>query len=78
MARTIARHLNVPFSIVDATVFTEAGYVGEDVENIILNLLKFTSANYNNLSNLIFLQKSRLGNFRITISVFIGAWHLEP
>ena len=34
-ARVIAKMLNVPFSIVDATVFTEAGYVGEDVENII-------------------------------------------
>ena len=40
MARTIARHLNVPFSIVDATVFTEAGYVGEDVESILSRLLQ--------------------------------------
>ena len=35
MARTIARLLNVPFTIVDATVLTEAGYVGEDVESIL-------------------------------------------
>lgn len=40
MARSIARHLNVPFSIVDATVFTEAGYVGEDVESILSRLLQ--------------------------------------
>ncbi len=40
MARTIARHLQVPFSIVDATVFTEAGYVGEDVESILSRLLQ--------------------------------------
>ena len=38
LARTIAKLLNVPFTIVDATVFTEAGYVGEDVENILLRL----------------------------------------
>ena len=38
MARAIARMLNVPFSIVDATVFTEAGYVGEDVESILSRL----------------------------------------
>ena len=40
MARTIARLLNVPFTIVDATVFTEAGYVGEDVESILSRLLQ--------------------------------------
>ena len=40
MARTIARLLKVPFTIVDATVLTEAGYVGEDVENILLRLLQ--------------------------------------
>lgn len=40
MARTIARLLNVPFSIVDATVLTEAGYVGEDVESILTRLLE--------------------------------------
>ncbi len=39
LARTLARFLQVPFTIVDATTFTEAGYVGEDVENIIVNLL---------------------------------------
>src|SRR3984957_16957096 len=40
LARTIAKFLNVPFSIVDATVFTEAGYVGEDVESILSRLLQ--------------------------------------
>lgn len=45
MARTIARVLNVPFTIVDATVLTEAGYVGEDVESILSRLLQV--ADYN-------------------------------
>lgn len=40
MAKTIANFLNVPFAIVDATVFTEAGYVGEDVESILSRLLQ--------------------------------------
>ena len=44
LARTIARMLNVPFAIVDATVLTEAGYVGEDVESILSRLLQ--AANY--------------------------------
>lgn len=45
LARTIARMLNVPFAIVDATVLTEAGYVGEDVESILTRLLQ--DADYN-------------------------------
>ena len=45
LARTIARLLDVPFTIVDATVFTEAGYVGEDVESILSRLLQ--AADYN-------------------------------
>jgi ATP-dependent Clp protease ATP-binding subunit ClpX len=44
LAQTLAKILNVPFTIADATNLTEAGYVGEDVENIILNLLQ--SADY--------------------------------
>jgi ATP-dependent Clp protease ATP-binding subunit ClpX len=44
LAQTLARILNVPFTIADATTLTEAGYVGEDVENIILSLLQ--SADY--------------------------------
>ncbi|HZU76738.1 MAG TPA: ClpX C4-type zinc finger protein, partial [Dehalococcoidia bacterium] len=39
LARTLARILDVPFSIADATALTEAGYVGEDVENILLKLI---------------------------------------
>lgn len=45
LAQTLARMLNVPFTIADATSYTEAGYVGEDVENIILSLLQ--AADYN-------------------------------
>src|SRR5499425_3095652 len=45
LAQTLARILDVPFTIADATALTEAGYVGEDVENIILKLLQ--SADYN-------------------------------
>ena len=44
MAQTLARMLNVPFAIADATALTEAGYVGEDVENILLKLIQ--SADY--------------------------------
>ena len=44
LARTVAKMLNVPFTIVDATVLTEAGYVGEDVESILSRLLQ--AANY--------------------------------
>ena len=45
LARTIAKQLNVPFTIVDATVLTEAGYVGEDIESILTRLLQV--ADYN-------------------------------
>ena len=45
MARTIAHLLKVPFTIVDATVFTEAGYVGEDVESILSRLLQVADFN---------------------------------
>ena len=44
LAQTIAKILNVPFAMADATTLTEAGYVGEDVENVVLNLLQ--SADY--------------------------------
>mgnify|MGYP000585711784 CR=1 FL=1 len=40
LAQTLARLLNVPFAIADATTLTEAGYVGEDVENILLKLIQ--------------------------------------
>ena len=45
LARTLARILDVPFAISDATTLTEAGYVGEDVENIILKLLQASDYN---------------------------------
>jgi ATP-dependent Clp protease ATP-binding subunit ClpX len=45
LARTLARILKVPFAIVDATCLTEAGYVGEDVENILVRLLQATDFN---------------------------------
>ena len=45
LARTIAKLLDVPFTIVDATVFTEAGYVGEDVESILSRLLQVSDYN---------------------------------
>ncbi len=45
IAKTIAKLLNVPFAIVDATVFTEAGYVGEDVESILSRLLQASDYN---------------------------------
>ena len=52
MAQTLARFLEVPFTIVDATILTEAGYVGEDVENILVRLLQ--AADYD-------LQKAQKG-----------------
>ena len=64
MAKTIARMLNVPLAIVDATVLTEAGYVGEDVESILTRLLQ--AADYN-------LEKAQRGiaeviqNLRVTL-----------
>ena len=45
LAQTLARILDVPFTLADATSLTEAGYVGEDVENIILNLLQASDYN---------------------------------
>ena len=52
LAQTLARLLNVPFAIADATTLTEAGYVGEDVENILLKLIQ--AANFN-------VEKAQLG-----------------
>ena len=45
LARTLARMLDVPFAIADATTLTEAGYVGDDVENIVLRLLQSADQN---------------------------------
>ena len=46
LAQTLAKILNVPFAIADATALTEAGYVGEDVENILLKLLQAADCEY--------------------------------
>ena len=51
LAQTLARMLNVPFTIVDATTLTEAGYVGEDVENIILKLLQAANGDIERAQN---------------------------
>ena len=48
IAQTLARLLSVPFAIADATTLTEAGYVGEDVENILVRLLQVANYNVNN------------------------------
>lgn len=45
LAKTLAKKLNVPFAIADATTLTEAGYVGEDVENVLLKLINATNGN---------------------------------
>jgi len=47
LAKTLAKKLNVPFVIADATTLTEAGYVGDDVENILLNLLRVADNDIN-------------------------------
>ena len=52
LARTLSNYLNVPFAIADATVLTEAGYVGEDVENILVRL--YQAADYD-------IQKTEMG-----------------
>lgn len=51
LAQTLARILNVPFSIADATTLTEAGYVGEDVENILLRLILSADGNVKEAEN---------------------------
>ncbi|MCM0158266.1 ATP-dependent Clp protease ATP-binding subunit ClpX [Candidatus Nardonella dryophthoridicola] len=51
LAKTISKLLNIPFSISDATSLTEAGYVGEDIENIIYNLLQICNFDINKAEN---------------------------
>ena len=51
LAKTLARRLNVPFAIGDATTLTEAGYVGEDVENILLKLIQNANGNIKKAEN---------------------------
>ncbi len=57
MARTLAKMLNVPFAIADATTLTQAGYVGEDVENILLRLIQ-NAGDVNHPEN---IQKAEIG-----------------
>ncbi|MCG8699910.1 MAG: AAA family ATPase, partial [Bacteroidales bacterium] len=59
LARTIARLLHVPFTIVDATVLTEAGYVGEDIESILTRLLQVERAQAFNWLSFTGLQSKR-------------------
>ena len=61
LARTLAEILDVPFSIADATTLTEAGYVGEDVENIILRLLQAADYDINRAEiGIIYIDRKRL------------------
>ena len=62
LAQTLARILNVPFAIADATSLTEAGYVGEDVENIILSLLQLCDYNIDRASRgIIYIRRRSKG-----------------
>jgi len=69
LARTLARILEVPFCIADATTLTEAGYVGEDVENIILRLLQ--GADYD-------VKRAELASFTSTRSTRSDARAIQP
>ena len=64
LAQTLARSLNVPFAIADATSLTEAGYVGEDVENILLRLIR--------INRLAFSLHRRLLPYRLFPNNYIG------
>ena len=88
LAQTLARFLNVPFTICDATSLTEAGYVGEDVENIILSL--FQSAEYNverTMKGIIYvdeIDKEMVGyirrqdqNFKVSLNVELLVEHMS-
>ena len=55
LARTIAKLLHVPFTIVDATVLTEAGYVGEDIESLLTRLLQVADYNVRKLKEASYL-----------------------
>ena len=55
LAQTLARMLNVPFAIADATALTEAGYVGEDVENILLKLIQLQIMTLKKRSTVLFI-----------------------
>ena len=57
LAQTLARILDVPFTMADATTLTEAGYVGEDVENIILKLLQAADYNVEKLKRIVYIDE---------------------
>ena len=57
LAQTLARILDVPFTMADATTLTEAGYVGEDVENIILKLLQAADYNVEKLREIVYIDE---------------------
>ena len=58
LAQTLARILDVPFTMADATTLTEAGYVGEDVENIILKLLQSAEYNVERARGIVYIGRS--------------------
>lgn len=71
LARTLARMLDVPFAIADATTLTEAGYVGEDVENILLSLIKAANMNIEKASRgIIFIDEiDKIGRRTDNVSI---------
>src|SRR5687768_2270986 len=67
LARTLARFLKVPFAIVDATCLTEAGYVGEDVENILVRLLQAADFNLSEAERgIVYIEDAPLGDRKST------------
>ena len=71
LARTLARFLDVPFAIADATTLTEAGYVGDDVENIVLRLLQAADYNVNRaMSGIIYVDEiDKIGRKTDNVSI---------
>ena len=71
LARTLARILDVPFAIGDATTITEAGYVGEDVENLLLRLLQAADFDRNRAQNgIIFIDEiDKIGKTSMNVSI---------
>ena len=57
LAQTLAKILDVPFTMADATTLTEAGYVGEDVENIILKLLQASDYNVERALGIVYIDE---------------------